>query len=106
MRKAGQWLAIVLITATAGTAMAAATVDVFKERDQAMLAGFSNTQPIACNGVPDTAIINASVDVQWNSSLIKSDGTTTSSALLLTLRYTNTCTNDDITMSGFVFDAN
>jgi hypothetical protein len=45
--------------------------------------------------------------VHWNDSVVKQDGSKSdSSALIVDFRYTNTCTNDDITMSGFLSPAN
>ncbi|HEX3694221.1 MAG TPA: hypothetical protein VH374_02435 [Polyangia bacterium] len=103
MRKVSQWLAILFVTAVTGSAMAAATVETVKVKDQSLLASFSDNS----NGACGAGTISSSVDVQWNSSLIKSDGTTMiQSAILVSVNYVNLCTGDELTMSGFIGGAN
>ena len=101
MKKIAQALFIVLTLTLAGAAVAGATVEVVKVKDKSMLASFSNSVFTQCGGS------NSAVDVQWNSSLIKSDGTTTlQSAVVLSLHYVDICTGDDIIMTGFALNTN
>jgi hypothetical protein len=85
----------------AAQAQAATTVDITKVKDQSMIASFSNTTSPACG------TINSSLDLTWSNTLIRTDGSTYSqSAAIVSFRYVNTCTGDDLTMSGFVQNAN
>jgi hypothetical protein len=87
----------------AGSAMAAPTVEIVKVKDKSLTASFSSAMDGSCGS--GTAI--SSVDVHWDSSLIKSDGVTTmQSALLVAIQYINLCTGDNLNMSGFVTDVN
>jgi len=101
MRKSSHLFAILALSFFAQTAFAAVTVEIDKVKDKSLLASFSSTV-LVCEGV------NSSVDLQWNSSLTKSTGspTTQSAAMIVSLRYTNTCTGDDITMTGFSLTPN
>ncbi|HEX3695273.1 MAG TPA: hypothetical protein VH374_07780 [Polyangia bacterium] len=101
MQKITGFVALLFALAFANVALAnKTTVEVDKVKDKSLLASFSDSQLI-CDG------INSSVDVHWNNSVVKQDGTKSdSSALIVDFRYTNSCTGDDITMSGFLSPAN
>ncbi|HEY2902772.1 MAG TPA: hypothetical protein VGL59_19480 [Polyangia bacterium] len=75
------------------------TVEVFKEKDKGLVASFQDFE-VTCNVI-------STVDVHWNSSLTKQDGDkSTSSALLVDFNYVNSCTGDNLLMSGFLQPAN
>jgi hypothetical protein len=96
MRRWSQSLVIALTTAMTGKAMAAgATVEVVKVKDQALLASFDHFEAVCSAG------IDSAIDVQWNSSLIRADGTFTQSTVVVGIRYVNSCTGDDLLYSGF-----
>ena len=96
MRRSSQWLVIALTTVMTGKVMAAgATVEIVKVRDQGLLASFENFQPVCAAG------IDSAMDVQWNSSLIRADGTVTQSTVVVSLHYVNSCTGDDLVYTGF-----
>ena len=107
MKRLSQWLAIALLTAAAGNALAAgATVDVFKAKDQSLLAVFDDHQIITC---ADQTLgeVDSAMDMQWNSSLFKADGSITmQSAIFVDLHYVNTCTGENLLMSGFAQNTN
>jgi hypothetical protein len=85
----------------AAQAKAATTVEITKVKDQSMIASFSNNTNLSCG------TINSSLDLTWSRNLIRSDGSTFSqSVALVSFRYVNSCTGDDLTMSGFVPNAN
>ncbi|HVR60959.1 MAG TPA: hypothetical protein VMU50_03625 [Polyangia bacterium] len=90
------------VTAITGRAMAeGATIEVVKEKDQSLLASFNHFDATCASG------LNSALDVQWNSSLTRADGTTTlQSVAFLTLHYVNTCTGDDVLYSGFALNTN
>ncbi len=106
MRKVSQWLAIGLVTAMTGTAMAGATVDVLKIKDKSLIADFDDNEAVTCaNG--SGAYTNSAIHIQWNTSLIKADGTTTlQSAIVADLHYIDGCTGDDLVLSGFALNTN
>lgn len=108
MRKASQWLAILVVSAMAGKAMAAgATVDVFKVQGQGLLASFDNAQFLTCSDGVTSGLADSSVDVDWINTLINIDGSSTmQSVAFVTVHYVNTCTGDDVMMSGSVLNAN
>ncbi|HXI54926.1 MAG TPA: hypothetical protein VNO55_02630 [Polyangia bacterium] len=87
-------------TAVAGSAMAATTTEVVKVNDQSLLASFDQQINVCSFG------INSAVDVQWNSSILRADGITRQSAIIVNVHYVNSCTGDDLTMSGFSLTPN
>ena len=96
MRRSSQWLVIALTMAMTGNAMAAgATVEVVKVKDQGLLAIFDHFESVCAFG------IDSAMEVQWNSSLIRADGTFTQSAVIVSLHYVNSCTGDNLTYTGF-----
>jgi hypothetical protein len=89
--------AIALLSMAARSAQAAGfTAEVDQVKDKALLASF-DTFTNACSG------IDSAIDVQWNSSLIKttSTGTSTQATIVVTLHYVDTCSGDSLIMSGF-----
>jgi len=98
MRTIKHALAIAITMSFAGVAFAARSVEVAKVTGQALVAAFEEFTP-DCSG------IDSAVDVHWNSSITKLDGDkTTQPAVILDLHYVNTCTGDDLMMTGFSLD--
>ncbi|HVR63466.1 MAG TPA: hypothetical protein VMU50_16310 [Polyangia bacterium] len=86
---------LLFVAAPASPALAGTTVEVVKVRDNSLIASFD--QFIAtCPGGIDSAM-----SIQWNSTVIRADGVTTQTAIIVDMRYVNTCTGDSLLMSGF-----
>lgn len=101
MQKVTGLVAFLFAITLANIALASkTTVEVDKVKDKGLLASFQDQQLTPCT-------IISTVDAHWTNSLIKQDGDkSTSSALLVDFQYVNSCTGDNITMSGFLTPAN
>jgi hypothetical protein len=102
MRKIHWLLAFALVIALGRPALAGKTVEVVKIKGQSLVASFSSNLTVCASG------INSAVDVQWNSTVIKTTGSppTPSSTAFLTIRYVDTCSGDDLTFTGAVDNVN
>jgi hypothetical protein len=82
-------------------ASAKVTTDVFKTRDKQMGANFASDT--TCNNIPGVT----TTDVQWAELTQKINGETQNfSNVVLSIRYQNGCTGDDLIMTGIVTDVN
>jgi hypothetical protein len=68
MRKTHWLLAFALVIALGRPALAGKTVEVVKIKGQSLVASFSSNLTVCASG------INSAVDVQWNSTVIKTTG--------------------------------
>ena len=95
MNRARSLSLFLFVMALATPALAKTTVEVVKTKDKSLIASFDEQINVCSFG------INSAVDVQWNSSITRADGVTTQSAIVVTLHYVDSCTNSDLTMTGF-----
>ena len=96
-------LAFTALAAFSLPAMASAkiTIDVFKTRDKQMGANFASDT--TCNNIPGFT----TTDIQWAELTQKINGVTQNfSNVVLSIRYQNGCTGDDLIMTGIVTDVN
>lgn len=93
-------LFLFLVAAPAAPALAGTTVETVKVHDNSLIASFEEFIA-TCPGGIDSAMA-----VQWNSTIIRADGVTKQAAIIVDMRYVNTCTGDSLLMSGFSLTPN
>jgi hypothetical protein len=94
-------LAFIVLAAFSLPTVASAnfTIDVFKTRDKQMGANFASDT--TCNNIPGFT----TTEIQWAELTQKINGVTQNfTNVVLTIRYQNGCSGDDLTMTGIVTD--